>query len=242
MLWWRRQISVKKSGRRELSLLTPLEIYEALNKDIIGQHHVKISIAVGLHNHLLRCQIPKKKKIEIPSMKEKDKGKILTNLGQNFISNTDWMVKRDLVNLKTEVNQLKKDLTEAMSLIAPKSHPEEAKVNSSFTMASRMRIDEGSHPSAAVAATPLSLDAIRQSNLQHRDTYYQSANTQKSHDTPLSASPSSSSPSQSKQEAPSSEEDPSLDRVVLTNGLSVPSVRLDKTNILLLGPTGELRR
>jgi hypothetical protein len=242
MLRGQRHLPLNKSGQRSLSLLTPLEIYEALNKDIIGQHHVKISIAVGLHNHLLRCQIPKKKKIETIPKKEKDK--IFTNLGQNFISNTDWMVKRDLVNLKVEMNQLKKEISDMKNLYtqtATRTTEDESKVKTSlsFTMAGRMKIDEESPSTTLPPPMPLNLDVIRQSNLQNRETYHQSTKSQSYHPESLntSSSSASSTPVQAN-ETVDDETDSPLDGVVLTNGQSIPSVRLDKTNILLLGPTG----
>uniref|UniRef100_A0A7S2PEW0 AAA+ ATPase domain-containing protein n=1 Tax=Leptocylindrus danicus TaxID=163516 RepID=A0A7S2PEW0_9STRA len=39
------------------SLLTPPEIYEGLSEYVIGQHHVKVALSVGVHNHYKRIRV-----------------------------------------------------------------------------------------------------------------------------------------------------------------------------------------
>lgn len=154
---------------------------------------------------------------------------IASTLGQNFISNTDWIVKRDLVNLKNEVNQIKKDLNETISLIRPNENKVE-NVNNvnienqlNYNMVSRIKTDESF---TQKQSTPLSLDDIRQSNLKNRDTYYRST-------TSSTSSTLSSSPSSIQSESLQKEESNKIQ-----SEFTLPKIRLDKTNILLLGPTG----
>ncbi len=151
------------------------------------------------------------------------------NLGQNFISNTDWIVKRDLVNLKTEMNEVRKELSKAMSLISKSQEKVEIDTKKEYTMVQRMKSDESGQQ---LQKNPLSLDEIRQSNLQNRETYYRD----KDPSIPASQIPQIGTPT-----ATTTEEakiDPNT--ISLPSGKLIASVRMDKTNILLLGPTGRI--
>jgi ATP-dependent protease Clp ATPase subunit len=55
-----RHMSTFQSSLSLPKILSPSEIYSKLNEDIIGQHHVKLSLAVGVHNHLIRSFLTKK--------------------------------------------------------------------------------------------------------------------------------------------------------------------------------------
>jgi hypothetical protein len=170
------------------------------------------------------------------------------NLGQNFISNTDWMIKRDLVNMKHELIQMKKELSETLqrfpsptsSKPSPGASSSPPRAEDPMTMVKRMKYEEGSQ-SNPKPLTPLSLDAIRQSNLQNRDTYYLSQlnagskSEESSGNGNKEASSNLSTPLLNEEES-----DSKSSSITLSSGLTIPSVRLDKTNILLLGPTGFL--
>lgn len=148
---------------------------------------------------------------------------IASNLGQNFISNTDWIIKRDLVNLKYEVSQLRKEFNESIHGNGDATNIE--KKNESMNMVNRIKSEENSF---SKSSAPLSLDAIRQSNLQNRDSYYRSTNSMSSN----------SVIKPPYDEVKQGEGIDSPKNITLTTGVSVPAVRLDKTNILLVGPTG----
>lgn len=158
-----------------------------------------------------------------------------SNLGQNFISNTDWMIKRDIVNMKYEINQLRKDFNEAIKV----NNPEKKNESSSMTMINTIKSVEVESNGHLKSSTPLSLDAIRQSNLQNRDSYYRSTNTTINQSQSMSP-PSLSVPNDeiTVESSPSSPAFDSSKNITLTTGASIPAVRLDKTNILILGPTG----
>jgi hypothetical protein len=156
-------------------------------------------------------------------------------LGQNFISNTDWMIKRDLVNLKHEINQMKRELSETLERIAPSPKGSSSGGEDSLTMVNRMKSEERNQ-SIPKSVTPLSLDAIRQSNLQNRDTYFLSQsngtpNGERGRGNDMNNEGTSLQSNDDQLQGASTS-------VTLSSGLSIPSVRLDKTNILLLGPTG----
>jgi len=48
-------------------ILTPKEFYRGLNEHIIGQHPVKVSLSVGVHNHLIRARMIKAKEKSLSS-------------------------------------------------------------------------------------------------------------------------------------------------------------------------------
>lgn len=45
------------ADQQPISLLTPHEIYNGLTEYVIGQHHVKIALSVGVHNHYKRLRV-----------------------------------------------------------------------------------------------------------------------------------------------------------------------------------------
>jgi ATP-dependent protease Clp ATPase subunit len=50
-----RRASSSRSGKRDI--LSPREIYAGLQEHVVGQHNVKVAFSVGVHNHLLRCNL-----------------------------------------------------------------------------------------------------------------------------------------------------------------------------------------
>jgi ATP-dependent Clp protease ATP-binding subunit ClpX len=50
---------MESSARRETPLLTPREIYERLDRYVIGQDAAKRAVAIAAHNHLKRIQARK---------------------------------------------------------------------------------------------------------------------------------------------------------------------------------------
>jgi len=45
------------ADQQPISLLTPHDIYNGLTEYVIGQHHVKIALSVGVHNHYKRLRV-----------------------------------------------------------------------------------------------------------------------------------------------------------------------------------------
>eukprot|EP00816_Leptocylindrus_hargravesii_P003267 CAMPEP_0196804370 /NCGR_PEP_ID=MMETSP1362-20130617/3971_1 /TAXON_ID=163516 /ORGANISM="Leptocylindrus danicus, Strain CCMP1856" /LENGTH=581 /DNA_ID=CAMNT_0042176627 /DNA_START=443 /DNA_END=2188 /DNA_ORIENTATION=- len=49
--------AARTAASSKASLLTPPEIYEGLSEYVIGQHHVKVALSVGVHNHYKRIRV-----------------------------------------------------------------------------------------------------------------------------------------------------------------------------------------
>ncbi|HYO68922.1 MAG TPA: ATP-dependent Clp protease ATP-binding subunit ClpX, partial [Archangium sp.] len=47
---------MESSARRDSPLMTPREIYERLDRFVIGQEAAKRAVAIATHNHLKRVQ------------------------------------------------------------------------------------------------------------------------------------------------------------------------------------------
>lgn len=184
-IWLRQNTSTAASFEKITSkIMSPREFYKGLDEHVIGQHSVKVSLSVGLHNHLLRSKLLRSKKKPISA--------VSSSIQDDSITAADYAL-----HIMTKSSMDKAMAFESLTM-TPKSDHDEIHKYPDFITADVLPDKFDSVPGAG---SPADLA----DSMQGIPGHHVQSNTS----------------------------------IRLSTGKKIDSVTLEKTNILLLGPTGD---
>mmetsp|Transcript_6080 Transcript_6080/g.9179 ORF Transcript_6080/g.9179 Transcript_6080/m.9179 type:complete len:578 (-) Transcript_6080:170-1903(-) len=222
-----------------LPTISPQEIYSGLQKDIVGQHNVKVAISVGLHCHLLKSSLKRSGKTctspRFPNRREVgwESAAMASTHAQNCAGQTtDHSLKHDIQLIRMEIEKLRKDVETNRKI----GIPSDSKRSSTVPISLPTKFDfpvSGSNQNDNTGFTSNS-DKNFEGRLSGGDESIWSSERE----TPNHCFPTERRNQESMHGEEGDRYCSQAGPIVLQSGRVVYPVQFDKTNMLLLGPTG----
>eukprot|EP00607_Mallomonas_marina_P001458 CAMPEP_0182426180 /NCGR_PEP_ID=MMETSP1167-20130531/12655_1 /TAXON_ID=2988 /ORGANISM="Mallomonas Sp, Strain CCMP3275" /LENGTH=513 /DNA_ID=CAMNT_0024607431 /DNA_START=259 /DNA_END=1800 /DNA_ORIENTATION=- len=192
--------------------MAPKEFYKGMDEHVIGQHAVKISLSVGLHNHLLRSKILRSKK---KSSLQSSSLSNVVNEGEDTINPSDLAALQMITHSSSSLHSQLLDNTNTNSTS-----------NSSFPQS----ISLGQRTETSLSSKEKEKEKELKEKKEKEKLQIQMMNDILPNDTVEE----DNREKERERERDRHEDSP----IKLSNGKHIENVLLEKTNILLLGPTG----